>query len=118
MARCIRFAGGILLVTSTTLSTSSTSTQPSLTIGGYVKVSEVRVTRTVTEFVYRATLANAGPALAGATAQASSGSSATTIVDASLTFDRSFPVEPSSAAIRSPFGTIGRFRSTFRISAG
>lgn len=91
MARCIRFAGGILLVTSTTLSTSSTSTQPLLTIGGYVKVSEVRVTRTVTEFVYRAALANAGPALAGATAQASSGSSATTIVDASLTFGSVVP---------------------------
>ncbi len=91
MARFIRFAGGILLVTSTTLSTSSTSTQQLLTIGGYVKVSEVRVTRTVTEFVYRATLANAGSALAGATAQASSGSSATTIVDASLTFGSVVP---------------------------
>ena len=62
------------------------SAQPVLTIGGYVKVSEVRVTRTVNEYAYRATLTNTGPALAGATATATSSSAATTIVEGALTF--------------------------------
>jgi hypothetical protein len=37
-------------------------TESGLTVGGYTFVSEVRLTRTVSEFTYRATLANAvGP---------------------------------------------------------
>jgi hypothetical protein len=66
--------------------TGAPSTQPLLTIGGYVKVSELRITRDITEYVYQATLTNAGPALSGATAVASSISGATTIVEGALTF--------------------------------
>jgi hypothetical protein len=56
------------------------------TIGGYEKVSEVRVTRTVTEYVYRVQLINNGAPLIGATATAISLSAATTIVSGTVTF--------------------------------
>jgi hypothetical protein len=59
--------------------------QPDPVIGGYVKVGEQRVTRTVTEFTYRATLTGASP-LSGAAATVVSLSPATTIVDGTLTF--------------------------------
>src|ERR1700704_1103641 len=56
------------------------------TIGGYTLLNEVRVTRTISEYTYRATLINNGGALAGATATAVSLSPKTTIVDGALTF--------------------------------
>ena len=62
------------------------------TIGQYQKVGEQRVTRTVTEYTYRATLANGRSPLSGATATVVSLSTATTIVDASLTFG---PADPN-----------------------
>jgi hypothetical protein len=86
MACSTRRALSLTVLVVVMLSTSLSRTQPLMTIGGYEKISEVRVTRTVTEFVYRATLTNAGPALAGVTALASSVSSATTIVEGTLTF--------------------------------
>ena len=59
---------------------------PAPTIGGYQKISETRVTRTVFDYVYRATLTNVGPALPGATATVASLSSSTTVIDNSLTY--------------------------------
>jgi predicted secreted protein len=86
MARSTRRALSMTFLVLLMFSSSLSRTQPLMTIGGYEKVSEVRVTRTVTEYVYRATLTNAGPVLAGVTALASSGASATTIVEGTLTF--------------------------------
>jgi hypothetical protein len=86
MARATRFAVTTMLVALSALSTSVPSTQALFTIAGYIKVSETSVTRTISEYVYRATLTNTGPALAGATALATSLSPATTLVDGSLTF--------------------------------
>lgn len=59
---------------------------PPLTIGGFEKISEARITRSISEFTYRATLFNAGADISGATATATSGSPATTIIDGELTF--------------------------------
>ena len=52
------------------------------------------MTRTVSEFTYRATLVNGGALIAGATATATSVSAATTIVDGSLAFG---PAEPGGS---------------------
>ena len=60
--------------------------QAALTISGYQLLSEVRITRTVSEYTFRATLTNSGGALGGATATATSLSPDTTIVDGSLSF--------------------------------
>src|SRR5262245_26673462 len=86
MARSSRLALSLAFILLSALGHSVPSTQSLVTIDGYVKVSEVRVTRTVPEYVYRATLTNAGPPLAGATAVVTSLSPATVIVDGSLTF--------------------------------
>jgi hypothetical protein len=61
-------------------------TESGLTVGGYTFVSEVRLTRTVSEFTYRATLANAVGPLSAAIATATSLVPATVIVDNTLTF--------------------------------
>jgi hypothetical protein len=55
-------------------------------IGDYRLVRITRVTANVTEFVYRATLHNHGPALPGATATLVGPAKDTTIVDRTLTF--------------------------------
>lgn len=55
-------------------------------VGSFQLVSEVRVTRTVSEFTYRAVLTNAGPAVGGATATVASLSPNTTVVDGTVTF--------------------------------
>ena len=55
-------------------------------IGGYQLVSEVRVTRVVSEFTYRAILTNASSAIAGATGTATSLTPSTVIVDGTLAF--------------------------------
>ena len=60
--------------------------QGGLTISGYQLISEVRVSRTVSEYTYRAALTNNGGPLAGATAVATSVSPNTTMLDGSLTF--------------------------------
>ena len=86
MARATRLALTTMLGIVSALSTSVPSTQQLFSIGGYIKLSETSVTRTISEYVYRATLTNTGPALSGATALATSLSPATTIVDGSLTF--------------------------------
>src|ERR1051325_7109972 len=62
------------------------SSQSAPTIGSYQLISEVRVTRDVSEYTYRAVLTAAGQALSGATATAVSVAAPTTIVDGSLTF--------------------------------
>jgi hypothetical protein len=67
------------------LAPSSAAAQ-SLTVGGYEKVSETRVTRTLTEYVYRASLTNSGPAIPGASATVTSLSPTTTIIEGTLTF--------------------------------
>lgn len=79
---------GIRLVVSLALSSMApmAMAQP-LSIGSYQKVREVRVTRTIYEYVYRAALANNGTAIDGANATATSRSSATTIVEGALSFD-------------------------------
>jgi hypothetical protein len=63
---------------------SSQSGPPS--IGGYQLQSEVRVTRTISQFTYTARLASGGAALAGATGRATSLSTHTVLVDDALTF--------------------------------
>src|SRR5262245_7115953 len=55
-------------------------------IGNYQQVSETRVSRTVFEYVYRATFTNLGGPVTGATATVTSLVPATTIVDGTLTF--------------------------------
>ena len=67
-------------------SSVSVSTQGPLTVGGFIKVSERRVTLTGSEFIYRATLTNAGPPLTGATASVTSLNPNTSVVDGALTF--------------------------------
>src|SRR4026207_2036467 len=68
----------------------------SQTINNYVLVSQRAISLTVFEYTYRASLVNGGTALTGATATVASLSTATTIVDNSLTFG------PGSAG-----GTVG-----------
>src|SRR6185295_12454603 len=58
----------------------------SQTINNYVLVSQRAISLTVFEYTYRASLVNGGTALTGATATVASLSTATTIVDNSLTF--------------------------------
>lgn len=58
----------------------------SQTINNYVLVSQRAISLTVFEYTYRASLVNGGTPLSGATATVVSLSSATTIVDNSLTF--------------------------------
>ncbi len=65
---------------------SPLQSQAGLAIDGYVLVSEVRVSRTVSQYTYRAQLTNAGGAIAGAVATATSTAAATTLVDSQLTF--------------------------------
>jgi hypothetical protein len=60
-------------------------TQNALTVGGYSFVSETARGKT-TVYTYRATLSNAGPAISGATATATSISGTPAIVDGTLTF--------------------------------
>lgn len=55
-------------------------------IGGYQLVSQVRVTRTIGEFTYRAALTNHGEALLEPTAVATSRSAATVLVDDTVAF--------------------------------
>jgi len=72
------------------------STQAPLVINGFIKVSEVRVTRDVTQYTYRATLVNGGAALRGATATATSVSPNTVVVDGQLSFG---PVGPGGSVV-------------------
>src|SRR5258706_8545489 len=65
-------------------------------VGGYQLVSDVRVTRTVSELTYRAVLVNGGEALSSATATAISLSPATVVVDGTLTFGA---VAPSGSVL-------------------
>ena len=65
--------------------TSSVSAQAQ-TVGGFQSASEVRVTRTVSDFTSRATLTTDGGALAGATATPTSLSPATMILEGSVPF--------------------------------
>ena len=60
-------------------------TQNALTIGGYSLVSQAPRGKT-TMYTYRATLSNAGPAIAAATASATSLAGTLDIVDGTLTF--------------------------------
>src|SRR5688500_16922280 len=75
----------LLALVVTSLSSPAFAQAPQ-TIGNYEKVSETRITRTVSRFVYRATLQNNGPALSSATATATSLVPSTTIVDGNLAF--------------------------------
>src|SRR5262245_33525533 len=93
--RWISMLGLLAVVAGSDLQVSS---QVPVTIGGYIKVSEVRLTRTVFEYTYQATLTNGGPALAGATATATSVSPATTIVDGAVAFG---PVGPGGSVVSS-----------------
>ena len=87
MKRTVRLIAATLLVSTCLVPYSPSSAQLELqTIAGYVKVSEARVTRTVSEYSYRASLTNNGTALTGATATVSSLAGATTIVDSGLSF--------------------------------
>jgi hypothetical protein len=81
-----RVAGVLVLFAVALTAAAPTAHAQPLTIGAYEKVSETRVTRTVTQFTYRATLTNAGAAITGAAATATSLSAATMIVDGALTF--------------------------------
>jgi len=77
------------LITSSALLCPTAAThahaQP-LTIASYQKVSEARITRSITEFTYRADLTNSGPAISGAVATVASLSPATTVVEGRVTF--------------------------------
>ena len=75
---------------------SATADAQPLTITGYQKVNETRITRTLTEFTYRASLTNTGPAIPGATAAVTSLSPATTVVEGLLTFG---PVPSGATAL-------------------
>jgi hypothetical protein len=82
--------------------------QGNLTIDGYELVSSARITRTITEFTYRATITNTGADLAGADATATSLIPATTIVDGALTFG---PVGSGAATVSTDTFTIRHDRT-------
>src|SRR5687767_7746440 len=75
-----------LLAIATLVTAPRVSSQGAVTIGGYQLVSTVFVTRTVTQFTYKAALTNGPTALTGATATAVSLSPFTVLVDNTLTF--------------------------------
>src|SRR5256885_9093343 len=73
---------GLLLLLWTTLPVFTQSQ----TINNYELVSQRAISLTIFEYTYRASLVNGGTAMSGATATVASLSTATTIVDNSLTF--------------------------------
>src|SRR5688572_24303502 len=85
-----------LLAIATLVTAPRVSSQSAVTIGSYQLVSTVFVTRTVSQFTYKATLTNGSIALTGATATAVSLSPFTVLVDDTLTFG---PVGPGGAVV-------------------
>jgi hypothetical protein len=86
MTKLLRFTlCGLLVLISASIGPSLHS-QAGLSIGGYQLVSSTRISRTVTQFTYRAALTNGGPNIASALAMVTSLSPATTVVDATLSF--------------------------------
>jgi hypothetical protein len=75
-----------LALCSLVLLTGTAAAQAQATIGGYQLVGQRRVASTVTEFVYRATLTNNGPAIQSATATLTGTPLRTSIIDGGLTF--------------------------------
>jgi RHS repeat-associated protein len=70
-----------------------------LTIGNYVKLSEKRISRTVYEYTYQASITNSGPDVLNVVATAASNSPHTTIVDNNNTL--SFGNVPAGATVGS-----------------
>jgi hypothetical protein len=87
-------AGLLAFVTAAVVAVGALGQAPA--VGGYQLVSDVRVTRTVSELTYRAVLINGGEGLSSATATAISLSPATVIVDGTLTFGA---VAPSGSVL-------------------
>src|SRR5262245_10684931 len=85
--RLAAVAQSALPVLLTALVWSPARVQAAESIGGYQLVTEVRITRTISEYTYRATLTNTGGALAGARATATSLAPDTVIVDGALSFE-------------------------------
>ena len=77
---------------------SRVASQGAQTIGGYQLMSETLLTRNISFVVYRATLTNAGPALARATATATSHLSNVVMLDNTLSFG---PVAAGGAVLSS-----------------
>jgi len=66
--------------------TDSLSQSSNLTIGNYVKVSEKRISRTVYEYTYRASITNTGPNVLNVVATVASNFTHTSIIDNTLSF--------------------------------
>jgi hypothetical protein len=86
MTRAARLRLLTVVVLAIGLVGSTLRSQPTAGITSYQLISEVRITRTVSEYTYKAVLTNSGPPLGASTATATSTSPNTTIVDNSLTF--------------------------------